>query len=46
MRIRLRITTCSDFFNGPAVQRSRYMTLESNATLGDDLAVMLPAVAA
>ena len=29
-----------------AVQRARYMTLESISTLGDDPAVMLPAVAA
>jgi hypothetical protein len=29
-----------------AVQRARYMTLESITTLGDDPAVMLPAVAA
>ncbi len=29
-----------------AVQRARYMTLESITTLGDEPAVMLPAVAA
>jgi len=29
-----------------AVQRARYMTLDSITALGDDTAVMLPAVAA
>jgi len=29
-----------------AVQRARYMTLETIAPLGDDAAIMLPAVAA
>jgi hypothetical protein len=44
-RLHAMQSAASDFFNGPAVQRCRYMTLESVAAIGDDANVSLPQLA-